>query len=309
MSDDSALERHLKTAGFFAGPAIALVLYAWNPGDHPPEARRLLAILGLAIAYWITEAIPLPATALARVVLGDRGRGRAGEAGPGPLRRPRDLPVRGQLPALRGLPQVRPRRAPGLGHPGPRLLRPHGRRPHGGDRRGLGRDLHLPLEHGHRRPHDAHRARHARRSRREDAPRGSRLASGILLMVAYGASIGGMATIIGTPPNLLVAGFLERLAGVRITFTGWSAFALPISLVLLARSRSSDPVRPGRGPGRGRGGGAPPVAIPPPRPKRAEATGPTATALAGPWSRSAWRGSSGRCPPCCPGCSGATTRS
>jgi sodium-dependent dicarboxylate transporter 2/3/5 len=58
-------------------------------------------------------------------------------------------------------------------------------------------------------------------------------ASGIVLMVAYGASIGGMATIIGTPPNLLVAGFLERLAGVRITFTGWLGFGLPIALILL----------------------------------------------------------------------------
>jgi sodium-dependent dicarboxylate transporter 2/3/5 len=58
-------------------------------------------------------------------------------------------------------------------------------------------------------------------------------ASGIILMVAYGASIGGMATLIGTPPNLLVAGFLERLAGVKITFTGWLGFGLPIALILL----------------------------------------------------------------------------
>jgi len=60
--------------------------------------------------------------------------------------------------------------------------------------------------------------------------------SAVLLMIAYGASIGGMATLIGTPPNLLVAGFLERLAGVRVTFTGWIAFALPIALVLLVVS-------------------------------------------------------------------------
>jgi sodium-dependent dicarboxylate transporter 2/3/5 len=67
--------------------------------------------------------------------------------------------------------------------------------------------------------------------RREE--RSSRTDSGVLLMIAYGASIGGMATIIGTPPNLLVAGFLERLAGVRVTFAGWLAFGFPIAIVLL----------------------------------------------------------------------------
>ena len=47
--------------------------------------------------------------------------------------------------------------------------------------------------------------------RKQERP--TRAESGVLLMIAYGASVGGMATLIGTPPNLLVAGFLERLAG------------------------------------------------------------------------------------------------
>jgi sodium-dependent dicarboxylate transporter 2/3/5 len=70
--------------------------------------------------------------------------------------------------------------------------------------------------------------------KREGRP--ARTDSGVLLMIAYGASIGGMATIIGTPPNLLVAGFLERLAGVRVTFTGWLVFGFPIALALLILS-------------------------------------------------------------------------
>jgi sodium-dependent dicarboxylate transporter 2/3/5 len=68
------------------------------------------------------------------------------------------------------------------------------------------------------------------------AERAGRWASGILLMVAYGASVGGMATLIGTPPNLLTAGYLERLAGVRVSFTGWLAFGVPVALVLLVLS-------------------------------------------------------------------------
>jgi sodium-dependent dicarboxylate transporter 2/3/5 len=71
---------------------------------------------------------------------------------------------------------------------------------------------------------------------KDKGDRPSRLGSGVLLMIAYGASIGGMATLIGTPPNLLVAGFLERLAGVKVTFTGWLVFGIPIALTLLVIS-------------------------------------------------------------------------
>jgi len=65
-----------------------------------------------------------------------------------------------------------------------------------------------------------------------DAGADRRFDSAVLLMIAYGASIGGLATLIGTPPNLLAAGFLERLAGVRVTFTGWLGFALPLALAM-----------------------------------------------------------------------------
>jgi sodium-dependent dicarboxylate transporter 2/3/5 len=63
--------------------------------------------------------------------------------------------------------------------------------------------------------------------------RPTRFESAVLLAVAYGASIGGIATVIGTPPNVLAVGFLDRLAGVRVTFIGWMLFAVPISLAML----------------------------------------------------------------------------
>ena len=47
-----------------AGPMLALGVYLLNPGGHPPEARRLLAIVALVIVWWMSEALPLPATAL-----------------------------------------------------------------------------------------------------------------------------------------------------------------------------------------------------------------------------------------------------
>jgi sodium-dependent dicarboxylate transporter 2/3/5 len=55
----------------------------------------------------------------------------------------------------------------------------------------------------------------------------------LMLSIAYSASIGGIATLIGTPPNLVLAGVLESLYGIKIGFFEWMTFALPISVLLL----------------------------------------------------------------------------
>ena len=54
-----------------------------------------------------------------------------------------------------------------------------------------------------------------------------------MLMTAYGCSMGGMATPVGTAPNLIAIGNLDRLAGVRITFIEWMFFALPVAVVMI----------------------------------------------------------------------------
>ncbi len=55
----------------------------------------------------------------------------------------------------------------------------------------------------------------------------------LMLAIAYSASIGGMATLIGTPPNLVLAGVVQELYGIEITFAQWFKFGLPISICLL----------------------------------------------------------------------------
>tara|TARA_Y200000002_G_C22634613_1_gene644077 strand:- start:432 stop:1508 length:1077 start_codon:yes stop_codon:yes gene_type:complete len=55
----------------------------------------------------------------------------------------------------------------------------------------------------------------------------------LMLSIAYSASIGGVATLIGTPPNLILAGIVEETYGIEITFSKWLMFGFPISLVLL----------------------------------------------------------------------------
>ncbi len=55
----------------------------------------------------------------------------------------------------------------------------------------------------------------------------------LMLAIAYSASIGGMATLIGTPPNLVLAGVVQETYGIEITFSQWLKFGLPISVLLL----------------------------------------------------------------------------
>ncbi len=55
----------------------------------------------------------------------------------------------------------------------------------------------------------------------------------LLLALAYATTIGGMSTIIGTPPNVLLAGFIEETYGLEIAFFDWMLIGLPLALVLL----------------------------------------------------------------------------
>jgi sodium-dependent dicarboxylate transporter 2/3/5 len=59
------------------------------------------------------------------------------------------------------------------------------------------------------------------------------LRTALMLGVAYAASIGGLGTLIGTPPNLIFAGAARELAGVEIDFVSFMAIGLPTVAILL----------------------------------------------------------------------------
>lgn len=59
------------------------------------------------------------------------------------------------------------------------------------------------------------------------------LAAGLVLMVAFAASIGGMATPVGTPTNLVALGQLERFGLPRPSFAEWMKLGVPLMLILL----------------------------------------------------------------------------
>ncbi|PXX90886.1 anion transporter [Marinobacter vulgaris] len=61
-----------------------------------------------------------------------------------------------------------------------------------------------------------------------------RYATALLLAIAYSASVGGIATLIGTPPNALLAAYLSENQGISVGFAQWMLLGVPVSLVMLA---------------------------------------------------------------------------
>ena len=55
----------------------------------------------------------------------------------------------------------------------------------------------------------------------------------LMLAIAYSASIGGMATLIGTPPNMIFAGVIKESYNIEISFFDWFKFGLPLSIFFL----------------------------------------------------------------------------
>ncbi len=55
----------------------------------------------------------------------------------------------------------------------------------------------------------------------------------MLLGLAYAASIGGLATMIGTPPNALLIGFLADTYGIEISFARWMTVGIPVTVFML----------------------------------------------------------------------------
>jgi sodium-dependent dicarboxylate transporter 2/3/5 len=214
------------------GPLLAIVLWFVPMPGLTPEAHALVSVMAVTIVFWMSEAIPMAATALL-----------------GPA-----------LCILLGVASDREVLA-SFGHPitflfiGSFLLA-EGMQKHGLDRRialtlmcfpGVAKSptrviialgcltavlsmwmsntamtaVMIPIALGivHAAPAFA-------------KTRGA--ASGLMLMIAFAASIGGLATPVGTPTNLVAIGHLQAVTGERLSFFQWMSLAVPLMLVLLA---------------------------------------------------------------------------
>jgi solute carrier family 13 (sodium-dependent dicarboxylate transporter), member 2/3/5 len=58
-------------------------------------------------------------------------------------------------------------------------------------------------------------------------------AKAMMLGIAYAATIGGIGTVIGTPPNAVAAAFITKMYGIELSFLDWMKIGMPIMLVFL----------------------------------------------------------------------------
>ncbi len=232
---EERFDRLRRRLGWYLAPAVLMALWFLPiPGLSEP-ARHLFAIVGMTLTLWITEAIPLAATALlAPALCVATGLGSARE-----VFRPFSDPVVFLF----------------IGS----FLMSEAMLKHGLNRRFAFGLLTLPwITASPGRLYAAFAGITAVISMwvsnaaatammlpialsilaelglRQGAAnfRATPYAAGLMLITAFAASVGGMATPVGTPPNLIGIGAVERLLGYKITFFEWMRLGLPVAVVL-----------------------------------------------------------------------------
>ena len=224
--------------GLWLGLALLVGIAAIPIPGVPDEARRMLAIAAIMATWWMTEAAPLAVTSLLPLVLLPAlGIAGAGEAA-APYANHLVYLFLGGFMLARAIERWNLHRRLALG-----IVLAIGSSPR---RIVLGfmaasaalsmwvsntatTAMMMPIGVAVIREISAAVHGPERRPRIGDFP----FAVCLMLGCAYGASIGGFATLIGTPPNVFLAGFLEEQLDIRITFLRWLLFALPLTLVFL----------------------------------------------------------------------------
>lgn len=226
-----------KKAGIVLGPTLFILIYVLSPiGDLSQNAITVLSLGAWMVTWWVTEAIPIPVTAmLPLVVFPVMGVSKMSEAAQ-PYGDPVVFLFMGGFILALGLEKYNLHLRIALN-----LIRLTGT---SGNGIILGfmiatalismwisntatAIMMLPI---------ASSVTHllAKELGKENDPRFSKFATGLMLGIAYSASIGGMGTIIGTPPNVVMVGYMKRMYNMDVPFTDWMMVGVPIMLLVLA---------------------------------------------------------------------------
>jgi sodium-dependent dicarboxylate transporter 2/3/5 len=230
---EERFNRRRRTAGLFGGPLILLVMLA-APLPIPGPAHRLAAILLMMVVLWITEALPLAVTALIGPVLAIVLQVAPARAVFAPFADPIIFLFIGSFMLAEamfahGLDRriafgALSSRAVG-GSPARILL------VYGGVATGISMWISNTATTAMMFPIGLSIVAHLTKGRESD-PASRNFALAMMLTAAFGASIGGMGTPIGTPPNLIGKGMLERIALVKISFFQWMLIGIPLVILL-----------------------------------------------------------------------------
>jgi sodium-dependent dicarboxylate transporter 2/3/5 len=230
---EELFNRRRRTVGLFAGPAVLLALLV-APLPVPAPAHRLAAVLAMMVVFWVSEALPLAVTALIGPVLTVILNVAPARAAFAPFADPIIFLFIGSFMLaeamfVHGLDRriaygALSSRAVG-GSPTRILVA------YGAVAAGISMWISNTATTAMMFPIGLSIVAHLTKGRESDAA-SREFATAMMLMTAFGASIGGIGTPIGTPPNLIGIGMLSRIAGVEISFFEWMSFGVPIVVVL-----------------------------------------------------------------------------
>jgi len=234
---EEQFNRRRRTAGLFLAPAVFLILLFAPLGDIPVAAHRMAAVMGLVISLWLTEALPLAITAMlgpcVAVMLGVT----TGRQALAPFADPIIFLFIGgfmlaQAMFVHGLDRRIAYSAlalKGVGTSAFRILLVYG---------AVCATMSMWISNtattammfpiGLSIIANLHRTANGQQA----AVR--RFALAMMLMTSFAPSIGGMGTPVGTPPNLIGIGMLEKIVGVKVSFFAWMALGVPIVVLLFA---------------------------------------------------------------------------
>lgn len=228
-----------KRIGFWLGPSLFAIVYLFvDPTFISPGAYKVLAIAAWMIAWWVTEAVPFPVTALLPLVafpfLGVMKMSEAAS----PYANPIIFLFMGGFMIALALEKHRVHERIALN-----LIRLTGTSGNGiilGFMLATGfismwisntatAMMMLPIALSvvnlmQKTPH----ANVESLSRQE-----RNFALGLMLMVGYAATLGGLATIIGTPPNVVFVGLLDKFYGQKMDFGKWMLVGVPVTILTL----------------------------------------------------------------------------
>ena len=230
---EELFNRRRRTAGLFLGPVVLLALLI-APLPIPAPAHRLAAILSMMVVLWITEALPLAVTALIGPVLAILLQVAPARTAFAPFADPIIFLFIGSFMLaeamfVHGLDRRIAYSALSsrmVGASPVRILLAFG-----GVSAAISMWISNTATTAMMFPIGLSIVSHLTHGR-ESSPKSREFATAMMLICAFGASIGGIGTPIGTPPNLIGIGMLNRITGADITFFEWMVVGIPVVVVL-----------------------------------------------------------------------------
>ncbi len=230
---EELFNRRRRTAGLIMAPVVLVALLVAPLGLAAP-AHRLAAVLSMMVVLWVTEALPLAVTALIGPVLVILLQVAPARAAFAPFADPIIFLFIGSFMLAEAMFVHGLDRRIAFGALSSRMVGGSPTRilvAYGFVAAAISMWISNTATTAMMFPIGLSIVAHLTEGRQADA--GTRnFALAMMLMAAFGASIGGLGTPIGTPPNLIGVGMLSRIAGIQISFFSWMVLGVPAVILL-----------------------------------------------------------------------------